>query len=111
MTACTICGQPTPGDDRDDQPVCAACDMANNRPYAAVLIPVREAPGTPRHIALYVVWGNASITLEANGNLTIAGFPSLDAAAQGFWRAVARWAPGGVRVTLPEGYGEEEPPA
>jgi hypothetical protein len=60
--------------------------------------------------SLHIVWGDATITLAANGDLTLEGFSSMDAAAQAFWRAVARWAPAGITVTLPEGYGEEDTP-
>lgn len=60
-----------------------------------------------RCMVLYVTWGEAVIQFHEDGRLVVEGCPSMDAAAIAFWRAVVRWTPAGMTVTLPAGYGEE----
>jgi hypothetical protein len=61
----------------------------------------------PLHHALVVTWGEARILFHPDGRLAVEGCPTMEAAAQAFWRAVQRSAPAGIQVTLPAGYGEE----
>lgn len=50
-------------------------------------------------------WGEAVIQFYEDGRLVVEGCPTMDAAAIAFWRAVQRWTPAGITVTLPDGYG------
>lgn len=60
----------------------------------------------PTDWSVSLVWGEATIQFHQDGRLTLEGYPTMDAAAQAFWQAVKRWAPAGMQVILPEGYGE-----